>query len=287
MRFREIVNKEKKVEPAWVFRAKGMVWRLVSADAGMFVGEDRNPDAKAVSFFGLNRVSGEILWEGISFDEAWWIAIEATHRDRVFLHGFSRPDMPDHRRILALDLFTGRVAWSRDDVRYIFAVDDSVFTSKDTATGRTLFELHLRTGSTLRSWENDASELSAARSRAQVQIQEGPEFPVPLEEIPATDQRLDPVQKLCQNENATGPIEVLRKGNACLFSYHEKGKTPGTLRNILNIVSISSGERLFAETLDESVQSVVPDSFFVQDEILYFVKDRGQLTAVNISDLVR
>lgn len=268
-----------------MYRAKGVVWSVVSADAPLFVGEDRNLETKQVTFFGLNRVSGEILWENVSFDEPWWIAIEGTHRDRVFLHGFSRPDMPDHQRILALDLMTGRLAWSRDDVRYVFAVDDSVFASKDTATGRIILELDLQTGSTLHSWENDATELMAARSRSRVAGPEGPEFPAPLSEILEGDQRSSPARKISQNQDIVGPVEVLDRDNLCFFSYHEKGNAAGLLRNVLCIVNTQSGDRVFVETLNDNVQSMVPGSFFVQDGFLYFVQGRVRLVAVRIAGL--
>lgn len=285
MQFREFLRKRRKIEPAWVYRAKGLVWRVVSAGTSMMVGEDRSPEDKRVTFFGLNRITGEVLWENVSFDEPWWISIEAAHGDRVFLHGFARPDMPDHQKILALDLPTGHVAWSKDDMRYLSAAGDSVFTSKDTVAGRLIFELHQRTGETVRTWDNDAAGVVEARSRAEGAPGEGPEFPVPLSEIPSTDQRLGPVQNLSQDERVVGPVEVILKGNLSMFSYYEKN-AKGLLRNILGIVHAGSGERVFSETIGEDVQSVVPDSFFFQDGILYFVRERSSLTAVNIAGLL-
>ena len=280
------LRKRIKVEPAWVYRAKGLVWRVVSAGTSMLVGEDRSPEDKRVTFFGLNRITGEVLWENVSFDEPWWISIEATCGDRVFLHGFARPDMPDHQRILALDLPTGRVAWSKDDMRYVSTAGDSVFTSKDTVTGRLIFELHRQTGETVQTWDNDAAGIRAAQSRAASSPEEGPEFPVPLTDVLSTDQRLGPVQKLSQDDRVVGQIEVILKGNLCMFSYHEKNAA-GLLRNILGVVHGGSGERVFSETLSENVQSVVPDSFFLQGGILYFVRERSWLTAVNIAGLLQ
>ncbi len=277
-----LLTKRRKLEPAWVYQARGMVWRVFPAGEDMFVGEDRDVETKHVSFFCLNRANGKVLWEDVSFDEAWWISIEAVHRDRVFLHGFTRPDMPDHRRIIALDLPTGRVAWSRDDVRYLLAAEDSVFASRDTMSGWIIDELDLRTGLTLRSRENDAAAVQAARSQVQALAQTGPEFPTALSEMPETEEGLDAARKVSRNENIVGPIDVLVKGRLCIFSCHERKGGGGLLKHTLHVVDSRDGEDLFVETLNDDVQSPVPDSFFVQDEMLYFVRDRSRLTAIAI-----
>lgn len=281
-------RKQAKVQPAWVYRADGVVWRAVPTDAGVFVGEDRNPETRQVSFFCVNRTTGEVLWEGISLDEQWWIGIEAVHRDRILLHGYSRPDMPDHQRILALDLFTGRCMWTNDDMRYILAAEDSLFASKDTLSGRTIFELSLRTGSVLRSLEDDPEALRMARSHMQAQGREEPEFPLRLGGYYGIDESaVVVVHKHCQSDDLVGLPEVIDRDNLVFFSYYEKGDTDGRLRNVLKVVDQNVGELVFAETLGQHLLNTVPDSFFLQGNMLYFVKDRSSLTAVNIDDLKR
>lgn len=279
---------KKRVQPAWAYRADGVVWRVVPTGAGVFVGEDRNLQEKQVSFFCVNQMTGEVLWKGISFDERWWIGIEAVHSDRVFLHGFSKPDMPDHKRILALELFTGRTAWSNDDMRFILAAEDTVFASKDTFNGRMFFELNLRTGSILRSLENDPEVLNAAKSRMQIMTNDEVDFPFPLgESLLMNELKISLVYKHCQRDDVVGSIEVVDRDSFLFFTYHEKGDLEDRLRNTLKIIDQNDGDLVFAETLNESLQSPVPDSFFLQGNMIYFVKERSSLTAVNIDDLKR
>jgi outer membrane protein assembly factor BamB len=276
------------VQPAWVYRADGVVWRVVPTGAGVFVGEDRNLQEKQVSFFCVNQMTGEVLWKGISFDERWWIGIEAVHSDRVFLHGFSKPDMPDHKKILALELLTGRTAWSNEDMRFILAVEESVFASKDTINGRMIFELNLRTGSMLHSLGDHPEVLNAAKSRLQVMANDGAEFPFPLgESLLMNEPKIALVYKHCRRDDVVGSIEVVDKDNFLFFGYHEKGNMGGRLRHTLKIIDQNNGDLLFAETLNQSLQNAVPDSFFLQGNMIYFVKERSSLTGVNIDDLKR
>jgi outer membrane protein assembly factor BamB len=284
MPVREFPKREGR--PTWVYKTDGVVWRLVPTDAGMFVGEDRNIQKKQVSFFCINRMTGEALWKGISFDERWWIGIEAVHSDRVFLHGFSKPDMPGHKKILALDLFTGHVVWSNDDMQFIFATEDSVFASKDTINGRMSFELNLRTGSVLRPLENEHEVLNHAKMRMHIPANDEPEFPVPMGESSAMDEpAITLVHRHCGGDDVVGPVEVVDKNDILLLSYHKKSDMDGRLMHRLKVINRNTGELLFAETLDQNLPNTVPDSFFLQGKMLYFVKDRSSLTAVNIDDL--
>jgi len=287
----EIV-KRRTAEQAWVYRAKGVVWRVVPTSSGVLVGEDRKLDTKRTTFFCLNKTTGEVLWDGISFDEHWWIGIEAAHKDLVFLHGFSKPDMPDHLKIIALDVLTGRILWSSDDLRFILAVDDSIFASRDTISGRMIHELDLRTGAALRSWENDSEALRLAKFRLRSMTDHEYEFPAPLKEHPVTDEPASSlIYNYCKREDVVGPIEALEREDFLFFSYHERlspiNSVEGHLRNQLNVVDMKDVNLVFSETLNRNVPAVVPDSFFVDSERLYFVKDRSSLTALNISKLKR
>jgi len=284
---REFITR-KKVQPAWVYRAEGVVWRVVSTNAEVFVGEDRNLETKLVSFFCVNQTTGEVLWEGISLDERWWVGIEAIHSDWVFLHGFSKPDMPDHKKIFALDLFTGRTVWSNDEMRFILATEDSVFASKDTVSGRMIVELNLRTGSILRSLENEHEVLNHAKARMEILANDQSDFPAPMGESLAMDQpTIAFVHNHCRSDNVVGPVEVVDKNNFLFFSYHEKSSENGRIKNTLKVVDQNNGELVFAETLDQNLQNTAPDSFFLQGNMLYFVKDRSSLIAVSIEDLKR
>lgn len=278
-----VFRRRRNLKPAWVYQTKGVLWRLVPSDAGVFVGEDRDLGARRASFFCVDRFTGEILWNNVSFNEPWWIGIEAVHRDRLFLHGFAQPDMPDHMRILAVDLFTGKMAWMRDDVRFVLVTDESLFASTDTVNGRNILELHPQDGSTLGRWNNDPEGMQMARSRKQVVLETEPEFPAPI----ADDEALTFVHKHVGIENTVGPVEILTDNGFYVFNCLQKDRATERLRNVLIVVDRTSGEMVFDEILDQNLTGVVPDSFFLLDRKLYFIKDRRVLTAVNLSDSSR
>jgi hypothetical protein len=279
----DTLRRRRNPKPAWVHQTKGVLWRLVPSDTDVFVGEERDLGAKRASFFCLNRSTGEILWTNVPFNEPWWIGIEAVHRDRLFLHGFTQPDMPEHLGVLAVDLFTGQIAWSRNDVRFVLVTDESLFASKDTVNGRSILELHPQDGSTLGSWDNDHEGMQMARSRRQVVLENEPEFPAPI----ADDELITFVSKHAGIENSVGVIEGLAASGFYFFNYHQRSVATGQLSSVLFATDRTTGGIVFKETLDQNLQGVVSDSFFLWDEKLFFIKDRHMLTAVNIPDFSR
>ena len=275
--------------PTWRYRTSGTIWRLLPGGPGVFVGEVRNLEAKQTSFFCVSRQTGEVLWEGVRFEEQWWIGIEAIHVDRVFFHGFSTPDMPHHKGIIVVDLFSGRVVWNNPDLRFILCVEDSLFASGDTTDGGVLLGLNYRTGELVQTCSGEV--LETARTSLRARGAETPEFPAPLEAFDQADERaVTLAHKHCIMDDVVGRVEALKKADLLVFSYHERSNSrslDGHLKNILKVLDLESGDLIFTEILNKSATSATPDSFFVLDGMLYFVKDLSSLTAVSIDELNR
>jgi hypothetical protein len=51
------------------------------------------------------------------------------------------------------------------------------------------------------------------------------------------------------------------------------------------VIDLRDGDLVFTETLNDNLRGIAPDSFFVQGEMIYFVKDRSSLTCLSISSL--
>src|ERR1041385_7071151 len=147
-------KRNNQVKVAWLFKAKGMIWRLLPTTDGYFVGEDRTLDNKKTTFFCIDQKSGEVRWQNVSFGEDWWISLEVIHDDIVFLHEYAVPSMPEHKKIFALSLPTGKLLWSNDTLKFEFVAGEHVYASRETFEARIFFELDVGTGAVLRSEES-------------------------------------------------------------------------------------------------------------------------------------
>lgn len=255
---------------------------------GKLIGEERNIEQKQTTFFCLNQMTGETLWEGLSVGEGWWIGIEDVHRDVVYLHKFAAPDMPQHKEIIAIDILTGKQLWANADLAFVFAAGETIFATQESLEGRQIFELEYRTGAILRGWGSDEQVVREARIRSITQDEDSLELPKPVVDIaddPSSSAMY--IRNHCPVEKVVGVVEGLDKDPVFVFNYHEQ--TPASTRdnlsvnNILNIVEKKTDSVVYHETLNRNARSIVPESFFVQGEMVFYVKERRILTAVRIS----
>jgi hypothetical protein len=278
--------KRRQLVPLWTYSTKGILWRLMIADMGFVLGEDRNPERREVSFFCLNAENGDVLWEGKQFEEPWWIGVEAVVRDRVYLHGYKKTDSPQHYKIFAIDLGTGKEFWRNEEYSFLYATADKVVVFRELFERRQYFELDAATG--VRLGETQETSESIILHRNDNCGRRDFLFPEVLLE---THESYEEIRRIVSRHAAldalAGHIEFVRTGGKLIASYHAAfgvpapGRTPD-LRNHLCVIDEHTQSLVYADVLNASTPAVVPDSFFIDRSILYFVKERRTFAAVNL-----
>ena len=278
---------QKQLKPSWSYTTSGVLWRLLFSETNFIVGEDRDTAAKQVSFFCLNAANGDVLWKNISFGEPWWIGIEAVVHDKVFLHGFKKPDMPEHGKIVAVDLGTGRELWRNNDFAFLYATPDRVMAFRDMFERRVYYELDAATGEFLQELNEFPADLYATSSGRHGRdnflfpeslTDDGPEFSLvaPL------------IDKFCTRSAIRGSVEYVRSNGKLVFNYHaiqdrDEDKNLDVLQNRLCIVDEENGKQVYADIINSSTPGAVPDSFFVDESTAYYIKEKNTLIAVSLA----
>ena len=269
------------LEPSWIFSAQGMIWRLLPATGKRFVGEERDISQKSASLFCIEQATGEIQWRNSRLHEPWWIGIEAVHKDMVLLHEYAMPDLPDHKKIHALELASGRTLWKNEELRFLFAYENSIYALEIGHEENHYFEVDLITGEIIR--EVDAPYIATMRDIAYSQNAETVEFPVPFQGG-VDDDLSGTITRLTKGESRIESIEYLRKGEFLALCYHTAITRDPARQMMDQHFMISDGRRvLYHELLNEGVQNVVPDSFFGIGDFVYSIKDKRVLQAFNFS----
>lgn len=270
----------------WTYDTKGILWRLMISEMGFILGEDRNPEHKEAAFFCLNADNGDVLWEERRFEESWWIGVEAVVRDRVYMHGFKKPDSPQHYKIFAVDLGTGKELWRNEEYSFLYATPDKVVVFKEMFERRHLFELDAATG--VRLGETNETSESILLHRMENCGQTDFLFPEPLLETHERYNAVHPtIRQHCPLENLRGNIEFACAFGKIIASFHTV--IPGSvtagreeLKNQLSIIDEFKQSVVFSEVLNASTPAAVPDSFFIDGSMLFCVKERRTLIAINL-----
>jgi Domain of unknown function (DUF4905) len=276
--------KGESLKPDWEFKTDGIVWRLVPASPQLLVGEERDIQRKTVSFFCLDEKSGSPLWQKVAFGEEWWIGIEAVCGGVILLHKFARPDLPEHRGIIAVDLQCGRTLWSSPEYGFCAFRGASLYVTRTGPTGEGIQELDLRAGSFIKELKA-GEQMPPAFAEG---MPHGMAFPTTVDlgqedhGVVAQIRRSMPVQSL------VGPVEVVEHDTLVIFSFHEHAGVDAhnyaRFNTLLHILDRRSGAVVLREILDKEVAACVPDSFFVQEDFLFYVKDRRTITAVRLAN---
>lgn len=259
-----------------------MLWRLLASPDGLLVGEDRDTARKSVSFFCIDRGSGVIQWKDLRFDEPWWIGIEAIHRGVIFFHGYAAPDMPDHKMIVAVNCRSGAVLWTNREKKFLFAHEDHVYAVEDRYENRKFFAIGVHDGAP--GPEVSAEQIGRLRGSGPDE-RTGVRLPEPVASGDKHEHVLASVRSLQLGLEPAVADAMYEAGDAIVVSCHARsGGTPEApeYRQELAVVEKKSGKILYRDCVADRAASVVPDIFFSIGGMIYYVRDRKTLRAVNL-----
>src|SRR5437762_2854726 len=146
------IFKSEKLKASWRFETKlssAIIWKLLISPDGILVGEERDLDAKTASLFAIDVPSGKVLWREVTIDEAWWFNSERATSENIYIQKFRKPDMPEPKGIIALDIHTGLLRWEQPDVSMLFEHEGKVYSQREAMGRKEFFALDSKSGEVL------------------------------------------------------------------------------------------------------------------------------------------
>jgi hypothetical protein len=275
-----------KLSPAFTYKVDGVIWRLLPTRSSELVGEERDLEWKKTSFFCLDQHTGRVLWQKVTVDESWWIGMETVHRDAFVLHSFATPELPIKKGIVVLDLATGKHLWTTRELTFVAAADESIFGLREAAQGNALVEMQYRSGALVQEWREEAGEKKAQEFRRQESSDETLTFPHPVSDL---ERSFPEIARFLQQKGTerSETVELLEHGASTLvFAVNERrpenAEGPGRMSTVLHVMEKTSGQLLLEERLNTNISTTNPDSSFIQNAMLYYVKELKELVAVKL-----
>ncbi len=265
----------------WEFTTRGVIWTLFPHEDRLLVGEERNLAAKEVSFFCLDRMTGSPLWKDVTLDEKWWIGIEAAYGDTVFLHEYASPDMPEHKKIIAINTRNGSPRWIDDQLSFIDAHDGFVYGRKNLFEDDKVYQLNITDGGLVRIIDATRDPLPPVTEPASRVRPEYPSHAQSAEEFPSRWKLI--VRRLTTGREGLSGYEYIEHANHLLMSWYERPARPGdpTMRLLFRIAD-ATGTVRYADTVGENAAAVIPDTFFLVGNRIFYIKERTHLRSINL-----
>ncbi|MFA6455900.1 MAG: DUF4905 domain-containing protein [Bacteroidota bacterium] len=261
------------LSPSWEFSAENVLWRIMFSGNGKIIGEDRNTESKTVTFFCLDASTGKPLWRNKTFGEQWWIGLDAVAEDRLYLHGYKKPDMPEHKHIIAVDIRTGDVLWKNSECTFLAIQSPYVYGYKDLFERRSYFRIDDRTGEIL-------EELTELPESVGENLQyERTDFSF---SDAVTEADGDVWTAASAMEEFQSAESIVTEKYTLLNVYSRNTPPVEGLKNTLTIIDSSTNKKVYSDVLNESTPYPVPDSFFMDGKRVYYIKERKTFVALNL-----
>jgi hypothetical protein len=215
------------------------------------------------------------------------VGIEAIDTGRLFLHGYRKPDMPQHLGITAVDVESGRQLWRNETASFLLAIDGEVYAAQETFGGMRYYRLSAEDGEVAEDLGEDTNHINTLRQRInEDDIFSGYRYPQPFGEDHPHYTALRPmVADLVDTDTATGDVDVYFESPLLFASWHEAADTPGgaRLRQRLTVRDFDRDRTILHEIILDAADAPGMDSFFLKDDQLMYIKNRSVLTAHDVN----
>lgn len=261
------------LKPTWQFSARHILWRVMFSEHGHIVCEDRDTEAKSAQFFCIDTANNTVLWENKNFGEPWWIGLSAITRDRLYLHGFKKPDMPGQKNITAVDLSSGNILWNNTECAFTALQPPYVYGYKDMFERRLYYRVDDQTGTVLEELQNLPDDIVPNLQY------EKTDFIFP-QQTEAADEEL---WKRISAENGFISAEHITTDNFTVLNVYSQNSAPEQgLKNTLSVIDTTTKKKVYSVVLNESTPYPVPDSFFMDGQRVYYIKERKTFVALDL-----
>ncbi len=218
--------------------------------------EIRNNAEKRVSFASVSLKTGEIYFKGLNTQERWLTGVEAAYDHVLLLHQYQSGTSPVHKGITAVDVVTGKTLWENFTCAFDHLCAEGPVIYDTRIQPRKLFLADIKTGEN-RGPKNQYIS-TVLKNNLIFPETVAPGF------LPAG---LLPVHPFGNR------IQYLEYNNYRIVSLH--AIKDGAIAQYLYI--FYGTDKLYEDLLNENIQKLQPESFFLHKNHLIYIKNKCEL----------
>lgn len=256
------------------FSNKKQIWRIIPSETNKVILEQRTID-KQVFFTCMELKSGEMVFQDYQLDEKYWIGIEAVHNDIIYFHKYVKPDMPRHKGIIAVDIFTQKVLWQNEEYNFSFIYKDKIYCMRELFESIVYFTVNYMTGDVIDELGNDSIKISSIKSQSDFEHNyDSYKFSERWDSFSDGAVSIKNIlDRIVQSENVVGIVEYVQTENVLMMSLNIS-ENNSLFTNSFKAIEVDSENIIFEEKLVEHSKTIMPDSFFLKDNFLFLLKGK-------------
>ena len=267
-----------KIKKKYTHNNKRQIFRLLPTETNKLIIEERDTEKKQAYFNCLEIKNGKKIFTNLQLDEKYWLGIESVQNDIIFFHTFVKPDLPQHKGIMAFDINSKKLIWENKFLAFLFIKDKKVYAFQQGFENRQYVSLNYLTGEKIEELGSDSDSINIMCEETEA-AKDYSSYCFPSLFNPSSLENqaaFEIINDLKKDQTLTGEIEYVLLNNLLMFNFH-KINEDGSLSNIFNAVDLFSRKHILEVSLNSSTHAFAPDSFFVKDNLLFLLIERTRL----------
>ena len=256
---------KRRIELNFSHQFGGAIWKsALSHSTATLLLEIRDGNEKKTTFSAVRLNDGSMLWRDVTFEESWWVGLEAAQGDVALFSLFTDQSNPERKALIAYHILHKKIMWWNNDFS-LSAVGENCVLGMTTQYGQKEVALNLLTGKES-SFEPVTDELVIIRPS---QYPEGHNY-------------FETVRSFLSsrfNFQAVASLEYLEESSFIFISAYERNEDG--MSNELFVLS-ADGEPELRENLGRQLKGIGQDTFFIYAGSVIFVRNRGELFSYKI-----
>lgn len=264
-----------KIKKHFSIGSNKQIWRILIDENEKLILETRDLDTREVFFQCYSLKDAQKILTDFQLEEKSWIGIEAVYKNIIFFHGYEKPDMPNHRGVIAFDIPTKKILWENESLTFLFTFEDKVYCFQQVFEGRRFFSLDALSGEII----DDLGEnyLLANELRAKSEFEKDWNNYAYPEKLSGADIKIqNAVSKILSGKSIIEDVEFIIAGDLCMINFHTSAGSNFYDNNFIAF-QIETGKIIHDELLNSKVTSFYTDSFFIYKNFLFLLKEKNEV----------
>jgi hypothetical protein len=266
-----------KLKKILAYSGGRQIWRILISDSDKLLIEERDINRKEAFFSLFDIRKGKKIWKDFQLDEKFWIGVEDIYKDVIIFHKFGKPDMPSHKELIAVGLEDKKPLWKSEQYEFLFIYDDRIYCRIKGFEKHNFVTLDYMTGAVTEELGDDYLKVNEFKALAdRTDKFRGYLYAEDKNFVALSDGAKVIIETVCSKYEVEGKTEVIETDGVLLFNFHYKNSS-GLFTNIFFAFNTLPAKQIMSDTLTESANAFVPDSFFVRDGFLFLLKEKNSI----------
>jgi hypothetical protein len=215
--------------------------------------------------------------------------VEGATEEAFYLSRFEKPETLYQKSIISVDINTGERIWENEKYSFLFNTNDALYGILRRFEDNEIVELDIKSGELKKTFKPEEHiEVFKIRNSNEDYIYENSNYPIVYNIDEAGEFISSVLNDLCLKDNEVETIEYIQKASLLIFNYYIKlnagENKPGSVlyENRFVVYDTNKTEILFEDILNKSTSFCVPDSFFIKNDYLFYLKEKNELHCIKL-----